>query len=43
MLSVMELMSPNIIERKCGVIWRIRKQIEWPPKKVSLVLISLNI
>jgi len=39
----MELMSPNIIERKRGVVWRTRKQIEWPPKKMSLVLMSSNI
>jgi len=39
----MELMSPNIIERKHGVVWKIRKQIEQPPKKASLVLTSLNV
>ena len=40
MLSAMELMSLNITERKYDVVWRIRKQIEWLPKKESLVLMS---
>jgi len=38
----MELMLLNITERKCGVVWKTRKQIEQLPKKESLVLISLN-
>ena len=41
-LSVMEFMLPNITERKHSIVWRTRKQIEWPPKKASLVLTFSN-
>ena len=42
MPSIMELMILNIIERKRGVAWKIRKQIAQPPSLVSYVLMSLN-
>jgi len=40
--SAMELIQLNITERKHGIAWRIRKQIEWLPKMVSHVLTSSN-
>jgi len=38
----MELILLNTTERKHGVAWRIKKQIEWPPKKASYALTSSN-
>ena len=42
-LNAMELTSPNITERKCNVAWTIRKQIDWPLRKASPILMSLNV
>ena len=39
----MELMTQNTIERKHSVAWTTRKQIEWPPKKVSHALTSSSV
>jgi len=36
----MELMIPNTTERKCGVAWKTRKQIERLPIVGSHILIS---
>ena len=39
----MELTTQNTTERKHGVAWTTRKQIEWPPKKASHALMSLSV
>jgi len=39
----MELTIQNTTERKHGVVWTTRKQIVWPPKKVSHALMFSNV
>jgi len=42
MLNAMELISPNITERKRGAAWITKKLIKQPSKKASHVLTSSN-
>ena len=41
-LNAMKLILPNTTERKHGIAWRTKKQIEQPLKKASYALISSN-
>jgi len=41
--NAMELMIQNITEKKHGIAWITRKQIEQPPKKVSYALMFSSV